>query len=481
MNKTDNFLKIVNIALFLVILLAGYTLLFIGAYFSHPNAEDFSLAGTARNEGIFISTMSLLLTYDGRYFTNVLHGLNPLAWNLLEYHKYMAMFSMLFFALAFYFFISIIFKPAKWYNNLLFSGLVLQMCLALSSSLVHELYWMVSSFVYFYSWIFWFLWVGSFLRFIVGVKYKLAYYFFSNLFLFLAIGINEMFLVLNVITVCYLIYLDVKKNKVSITYHIPIIITLLCSVLLFVSSPGILQRWKDFTPVKEDIGYWDILQNSVAHFSGEFLRLFAGNGVVIPVIFLIAAGLLNLKTIPFLKLNIKQQVVLFTLCIVTIYLMTWGFYIPAGRVETNFPHRVYTSIGTGVILCLTLFLPFFLGKIPKLNNQWISFLSLLIITMGLFLGNTNIRLIGDEYNADILRKHSEEMNKRYAIIEDARQHNDGSWKVAIIDTLSAKPNSIHYGPDIESNREPEYWNQAYERYFYVNEVRLMGDTIFKIN
>jgi hypothetical protein len=477
--KIEKYLKYINGVLFGSILLAGYFFLLIGAYYSHPNAEDFSLAGTAYNEGIIMSTISLLISYDGRYFTNVLHGLNPLAFGLLEYHKWMAVFSMLFFTGAFYFFISAIFRETKWYYLLLFSLFIQLLCLGLSSSLVHELYWMVSSFVYFYSWIFWFLWVGCFLRYIADVKHRLMYCFFSNIFLFLAIGINEMFLVLNVISVGYLIYLDKVHNQRSVTHHIPIVITLLSSVLLFITSPGIIERWLYYyAPAEENIGYWGVFKNSIIHFPFEFIRILTENGVIIAVVVLIATRFIKLQIAPFEKLNQIQKNILFALCIVTLYFMTLAFYIPAGRLETDFPNRIYTSINTGMVICFVLFIPIFLRRYFSYNSPIIHFVALLIIGSGMFWGNTNIRLIKDEYQMGLLQRHNEEMTKRYEIIYEAKNRNDGQ-QIAVIDTLSAKPRSIYYGPDIEANRNPAYWNQAYEAFFNIDEIKLNGDTISK--
>lgn len=479
LQKTEKYLKYINGVLFGCILLAGYFFLLIGAYYSHPNAEDFSLAGDALNEGIFKSTIFLLINYDGRYFTNVLHGLNPLAFGLLEYHKWMAVFSMVFFTGAFYFFISAIFKATKWYYLLLFSLLIQLLCLGLSSSLVHELYWMVSSFVYFYSWIFWFIWVGCFLRYIADVKHRWVYCFFSNIFLFLAIGINEMFLVLNVISVGYLIYVDKVHNQRSVTHHIPIIITLLSSVLLFISSPGITERWLYyFAPAEENIGYWGVFKNSITHFPCDFFRILTESGVVIAVVVLIATRFINLQIAPLGKLNQNQQIILFTLCIVTLYFMTLAYYIPAGRLEIYFPNRIYTSINTGMVICLVFFIPILLRRYFSYNSPIIHFMALLIIGGGMFWGNTNIRLIKDEYHMGLLQRHNEEMNKRYEIIYEAKKRNDGQ-QIAVIDTLSAKPESIYSGPDIEANRNPAYWNQAYETFFNIDEIRLNGDTIFK--
>jgi hypothetical protein len=36
-------------------------------------------------------------------------------------------------------------------------------------------------------------------------------------------------------------------------------------------------------------------------------------------------------------------------------------------------------------------------------------------------------------------------------------------------------------PDIKPNKSEFYWNNAYEKYFHVDEIRLEGDTFFTIN
>ena len=55
-----------------------------GAWFSFPNAEDLSVSFKPRDMGIFYSVVQLLREYDGRYFTNLLHALNPLAFGAIE-------------------------------------------------------------------------------------------------------------------------------------------------------------------------------------------------------------------------------------------------------------------------------------------------------------------------------------------------------------------------------------------------------------
>lgn len=56
----------------------AYCWFLLAAFFAQPNAEDLSLIANAKKDGILTSAAMLLNTYDGRFFTNILHGLNPL-------------------------------------------------------------------------------------------------------------------------------------------------------------------------------------------------------------------------------------------------------------------------------------------------------------------------------------------------------------------------------------------------------------------
>ncbi len=71
-----------GLILFIIMWCLGW--LFTGAYFCNPNAEDLSLCAIPRDYGIVFSISNLLNTYDGRYFTNFLHGFNPLAFDWLD-------------------------------------------------------------------------------------------------------------------------------------------------------------------------------------------------------------------------------------------------------------------------------------------------------------------------------------------------------------------------------------------------------------
>jgi len=159
-----NYKKISNFILILLIIV-GYSILFIGATFTNPNAEDFSLSATAKNIGVAPSIIEVLISYDGRYFSNFLHAINPLAFGWINGYKWMSFFSLVFPVFILFFFLRSFRSIFNKYDFFVISSFFMLINYALTPSLPHLVFWMSSSFVYLYSWCFMLLWLGFFIRF----------------------------------------------------------------------------------------------------------------------------------------------------------------------------------------------------------------------------------------------------------------------------------------------------------------------------
>lgn len=473
---------IINIFLILIISYGFYWII-LAAMYSHPNAEDFSLIGNAQKDGILNATIMLLNTYDGRYFTNILHGLNPLAFGYLEYHKYSHIFSIFFFIFSLYFFLGSFLEIKSKLQAVLLSSLILLVNLAISPSIVHELYWLVSSYVYFYCWIFWFLWVGFFLRSISteNQKQKDINFFFANILLFLSMGINEIFLVLNAFTLFFLLILDYNLNKNTLKNNLPIILSFVFSLSVFITSPGITNRLEMFS--QEEDGFNDtneVLEKSIYHYGLEALRIFFKNYLIIPIILLSVFFFdkINVKRVFNSKTKITFTLFVFMIC--GLYFSSFSYYLPVGTEETHFPKRIFTSVNTGFVL-MTLIIVFLLKRNIDINNKARFFLNLMAIILavyGLFYQSNNIKLIKKEYSSGILTRFDNEMKYRYSLIKQAKEI-DSCWRIVTIQPLKNQPLSVFFPPDIYSNRKQSYWNRAYESYFLIEELRVKSDTVNK--
>lgn len=485
MKKKGKILKSVNLALLVTILIFGYFSLFIAAYFSQPNAEDFSLTAVPKNIGVLNATIDLLINYDGRYFTNILHGINPMAQGWLEGYSYTIIFGVLLSVFSFYFFITSIVPNFSKYRLFLFSLLFMLVGFALSASIVHLVYWMVSSFVYLYSWSFWLLWMGFFLRSIESrvEKVRIVYAALSMILLICAMGINEMFLFINIASVFLLVlYVRVfKKVKVEDVFYLPLLFTALACVAFFISNPGIKRRFLTQTSNYQDFSLLSVILKATHDFGLEVLRIIFSGGIFIFFIIYILVIIKSKKGTIFSDsfFNVKWLSVGFFL----IFTSTFAFYIPMGH-ENDIPVRIFSSINLLVLLWLTGFFVFSFSKIVYLinlkawQNELVKFIALIGLSVSLIFSNNNISLILNDLKSGRLKSHHQEMLSRYHQFSLVAEKQNFCDKIVVLDTLVSKPNSIFHPPDIKANRSESYWNAAYEKYFNVREVRLTGDSIF---
>ena len=63
-------------------------------------------------------------------------------------------------------------------------------------------------------------------------------------------------------------------------------------------------------------------------------------------------------------------------------------------------------------------------------------------------------------------------------MKTAEQDQASCWRIAVLPPLENTPRSIFMAPDIKANKLEYFWNNAYEKYFNVDEIRLEGDTFF---
>lgn len=367
----------------------------------------------------------------------------------------------------------------NWHKVLLISVLFSVVNFSTSSSLVHEVYWLVSSYVYLYSWIFWFLWLGFFILFVQ--KRQSRYLLISNILFFCSMGINEMFFALNISSIALLIFIGVKYYKIKFSIFIPSLLIAVVASWLFLSSPGITQRFNMLNESsKTFLDYFTILKISLKDYTYEFLRILFNP---LPIgTFILCIAVFSKISLPIPKSFSKEIFFLVVLFTIILYLMTWAYYFTmADAEEYTFPVRIFTSINTGVLI-LFVFCAFYLsGIFQTIVSKYsfsISLIAICFLAYGLIFSKNNLYTIRSEYKSGLLSDYKNEVEEMHKTILNAAK-NDNCWKLAIVKDLENRPTSIFSKPVIEPNRLFPFWNEAYESFFQINEIRLEGDTIYK--
>jgi len=476
-----NILNKTNLVLLLAILLYGFGYLFIGAFYSVPNAEDLSLSANAKNHGLLFSVIEVLVNYDGRYFTNILQALSPLAFGCISCYKYITVFSIVLPIFCLSFFLSSIASHINKIQIFFLSALFVLINYAISPSIVHQIYWMSSSFVYHYSWCFYLLWTGSFIQVLKAKNSssKFRWFLLSTLLLVCSMGMNEMFLVINGVSLMAFSFYVWEYAKTDFAFLWPLLASAALSIVFFLSNPGILKRIHSLETQQSGIRPLDSLAKTVSHFSQELLSYFVYLPFLLPLSLLFI--LFFFKELQ-LKMKFSFYFLLFPFVMLPFALLT--FYMPMGF-ETSIPFRIYTTIYFGFLLYSTILVPLYFhskissvlqSKKQKFQN-YLILVCLLILSASFFMINNNISLLKADFHSGKMKNLDAVSKVRYALIKDSKNNIDTCWKEATIPALSDTPKSIYHQPDLKANRTEPYWNQAFEKYFLINEVRLSGDTL----
>lgn len=476
--KKQSVLQFFNILFPVLIIVWGCAWLILASFYTFPNAEDFS--NILQSNGAF----KILLNSDDRYFTNFLHGFNPLAWRCLSCYKFIPIISLFLIIYSLYFFINSVFSnKIKKSSAIICAMLIVIMHFSFTPSIVHDLYWMTSSFVYLYSWICLFLWTGLFIRLLKAENsvMKLIYFIAAAILMICSYGTIEMMLLVNpfIIIVFSLIINKYKPNRKNDLFSF-IIIAAACTFFILSRASAELNRSVDFVRDSNFFRYifiegtkqfvstiysWSLLQPmTIAIIIGStiFLRRFY-------------------KDISCLISNKKLILILIGL-LFSMYIQTYIYYYCDG-VET-YPQRVYNFVHWQFLIIVFLIIPLLLVKfdlflkwnVEKFKTKILTFIFIFSFVQ-IILSENNLLTIRNEYRKGIYEDYKKEMNERYRVIQN--QKNNTKWKCALIDSLSSKPSTIFSKPEILQDRMSSGSSKGYEGFFMIDEIKLKGDTISK--
>lgn len=447
-----------------------YGWLIYASLFTHPNAEDLSLSHPAFTVGRWTFIKHTLATYDGRYFINFMHTLTPLAFKWVEAYPLMAITGVILSALSLWWFLSSTLNM-QGFRAFLIAPVTMAIHFATTPSLPHQLYWMSSSMVYLWCWIFFLLFAGTTFRLLQSrsLPAKFLYLLVCCLSMAACLGTNEMMLPVVTLFVSYLL----------ITYHSHQLFTTLLFVTgltivficFFIFSPGIGERLVQEELIKQKpevnntipLGYY---LNCYKQFSLTFINSPAIAGFTM----ILFAGNYEFKPIVSRWANTRLTVIFFTLAVITI---TLPYFIPFSN-GIGYPERIFGCMNILVIIA-TLFLAIKLGCWVKQSVYMLPATSLILLSW-LVIGNTNTALLVTEFKNGTLAEFHKAMQQRHETLITAGKRKMPYTTVAV-HPIAAYPQTIYIPTDIQPDRKAAHWNQAYEMFYSIDRVTLSNDTV----
>lgn len=454
--------KIIN-GILLFIGLYSFISILIGAYYAYPNAEDLSVAMLARDKGILNGIVYLLQTFDGRYTTNLLHGLNPLAFDFYYGNKIMPIITFGLLTWALFTFLTNQFREKRKAENGLYAFVFVSLFFSVLD-LSQSLYWMICSFVYIYPLIFFLFFYSFFLKY--RQSSRIRDYVLSLLFLFLSVGCCELYIPVFGIILILLFFHFIKdsQHRQTMTWYLIVYIS---SSLLFITSPGITYRLGVYNNLRSEVFndlFYKAFDYSLSSFSSwTYLPL---------ILFLI---LFSLKY--YHSLEVKYRVLILFLGLSTIFFIWTTVLLLMGN--SGFSTRIL-PLPVFILLVTLLFI------LPNYSDYLFSkkkYLAIGLFVLFIYFDNSYSRIYKD-FHSGKLTHFKQEMDLQYAQLRNAKK--DSCLSIVFIKNITPLlPSSIASQPYIKSNRygktkQGEWhaeWYNVYETYFRVDEVRLEGDTI----
>lgn len=234
-------IKIPQLAiLLLIIIMALYSYL---SAFCHPIADDFTYSVLLQKQSIWESTLYVYTHITGRYFSNFLMVINPMAFHQLFIYKLLPVFVILFtFTILLLFFKQITNSIFKNNSYVLASLLFTALLLTFMPNLSEGIYWYTGYATYHLSVVFLLAYIVLTIRLLKqNNKYSWLNLLFSILLLFAVMGFNEYITVIVFLSLIVINYLFYKHKKVNSTLLVHLLLGCMFFVLI-IFSPGNFAR-----------------------------------------------------------------------------------------------------------------------------------------------------------------------------------------------------------------------------------------------
>lgn len=233
----DEIFNIKSHYFFIVIAIIAILPLVFLSFFNNPGSDDFDFAYESQVESFFSLQTRRYFEWSGRYFSNgLISVLNPLIYNNYYWFKIIPILILLLFVFSISAFFSSLILGTTRLEKYSFVGLFLFVYLYQMPSVCGGFYWIPGSFTYQLPQVLTLLFFSSLFKYFQGNNG--IYLLLSSLFLFSAMGCNEITVVSLLFIIFILFFYNLwvlrKFNKALFF----ILILAICFALLEVLAPG---------------------------------------------------------------------------------------------------------------------------------------------------------------------------------------------------------------------------------------------------
>lgn len=401
------------------------------AKYNFPQSDDWDLAARVLDFGYWGSLFNYYITLSGRYFTLfVLLFLNPTLSLNLTVFKILPIVYFIFTIGVYYVFLKSITKEQSKFELFLMSFSFSVFYVLIIPSVAEGFYWYTSTITYQTANLLLLIILSIFFNTSFNLNWKQV--LILSILLFIIIGMNEMIIILTVITMCIYSYMYVRFLKGINLKIFSLWVVMGISLSLVVFCPGNHKRDKIYKN-NHDINF--TLEKASELFSEKVIDWIPN----LLILTLMVVLLLNTKFKFKINLNVKMvilSVFVFFMIFFSMYLPAFwhlGFKIP-GRTENVI--LFYSQI---VILFFTIFLTskYNLKDLHLIKSPYFKVISIIIITV-ILNNRTNFKNVVNEINTGDARQYYEQNINRLVQIQENKMDT------IKVKALTIKPKTLYF-------------------------------------
>ncbi|MCB9256461.1 MAG: hypothetical protein H6579_04970 [Chitinophagales bacterium] len=470
--------KLIFLALSLGTLIV-FLVLFYGALNSWPNVEDLGHTVGAKDMGVFKGVMNRCNTHDGRYTTNFMHATNFLALSKLSWYKYYIVFTILCLLASIFAFTFLLIKSSLLIR-IFISSLFVSFFFTIVPTLYLFLYGLSFNYYYLSPCIsFPLLLLAT--HYYFTSKHKISSFSILLVCQFISIGFVETYLPLFFFFTLFLVWhFYQQKDTINLGLSIPFALSVITSLLFFVTIPGALSR-------SSNVLNFNFITNSLY----VYLLYFKDYLLSLNTLF---AFVLSGFIFHFYKLNIiknipKLYLAFFFLIVPLLMSLPYFLGFPETKVVEK---RIYAPI-----LFFQMFLAFFFifpliweklfhsvfDSSPKKLGQLVNFIIIPLLAVKIFMVSTSNTSFGSLLNDSLSGKvysYNQFMKNRYNILINASNSN-AEFKLVCVEELIDFPEALFNFQDLQNDRHNSMWNYFMEAYFEIDEIRVPNNKYHKFD
>ncbi len=210
--------------------------LFILSFYNHPCNEDFWETNIAIQKGFFAAQKWWFITWEGRYFANMLRSLNPMVFGAYWDYKLNTVVLLLLLLTATYWLSGKLFKGLGKNNKLGITAIFISSFIVIMPSIAEGIFWQSSIYATLTANIMTLFLLGCIISY-YNSGHKKGYLIFSALLAIVIIGCYEINMVFIDLAILILTFYSVAKKK-ELFFPLTLLAVCIIFTLIEITAPG---------------------------------------------------------------------------------------------------------------------------------------------------------------------------------------------------------------------------------------------------